>query len=134
MVRKIGVGMVLIWVGMSGCSGVTSVRRVQENPHRNWFNETVQLRGTVVDRAPMIDAVVYQLQDETGEIWVLSAEPGVERGDRLLVRGTVRFESILIEELELGEAYIEETERKVEQGDPESEPGSEAGMTSKNEQ
>ncbi|PSB05801.1 hypothetical protein C7B76_30760 [filamentous cyanobacterium CCP2] len=95
----------------------------------------MQLRGTVVDRAPMIEAVMYQLQDETGEIWVLSAEPGVERGDRLLVRGTVRFESILIEELELGEAYIEETEREVEQADDsEPEAGSKAGMTSKNEQ
>jgi RecJ-like exonuclease len=90
---------------------------VQQNPHRHWFNERVQLEGTVVDRAPMIDAVVYQLQDETGQIWVLSTEPTVEpivqTGDRVLVRGIVRFESILLEEQEFGEAYIEEITREM---------------------
>jgi RecJ-like exonuclease len=96
---------------------MTTVRRVQNHPHRSWFNETVQLQGTVVDRAPMIDAVVYQLQDGTGKIWVLSADPEVEPGDRVRVRGTVRFEQIAIEALELGEAYIEEIERQKEGDD-----------------
>jgi RecJ-like exonuclease len=110
--RKARLGLILVLVGISGCGGATTVRRVQENPHRHWFNERVRIEGTVVDRAPMIDAVVYQLQDETGEIWVLSTEPSVQTGDRVLVRGTVRFESIPIEEQELGEAYIEEAERE----------------------
>ncbi|WP_416672748.1 hypothetical protein [Egbenema bharatensis] len=113
--RNAGLWIALIGFGLGGCSGVTTVRRVQNNPHRSWFNQTVQLQGTVVDRAPMIDAVVYQLQDGTGEIWVLSADPEVEPGDRVRVQGTVRFEQIAIEDLELGEAYIEEIERQREE-------------------
>jgi RecJ-like exonuclease len=116
-VKKVGLGVSLVLVGISGCSGATTVQRVQQQPHRHWFNERVQLEGTVVDRAPMIDAVVYQLQDETGQIWVLSTEPTVEpivqTGDRVLVRGIVRFESILLEEQEFGEAYIEEMTREM---------------------
>jgi RecJ-like exonuclease len=111
---KVGLGIGLVSIGISGCSGLTTVRRVQDHPHRHWFNETVQLQGTVIDRAPLLDAVVYQLQDGTGEIWVLSSEPEIEQGDRVRVRGTVRFERIAIEALELGEAYIEEIERQVE--------------------
>jgi len=67
----------------------------------------------VIDRVPLLNAEVYQLQDETGKIWILTTQSTQELGERLLVRGKVRFESIPIAGQELGEAYIEEQNREV---------------------
>jgi hypothetical protein len=61
----------------------------------------------------MRGAAVYQLQDQTGKIWVLTTDASLEPGERLLVKGKVRFESIPIAGQELGEAYIEEHKREV---------------------
>jgi hypothetical protein len=101
------VGMAL---GLVGC-GVSTVKEIQTNPQRNWFNSTVYLRGQVSDRAPLINAQVYQLEDSTGKIWVLTDKTTPKKGDSVYIRGTVRFEKIPMEGQDFGEAYIEEQEQ-----------------------
>jgi hypothetical protein len=98
-------------LGLTGCRGVTTVQDVQAHPHRNWLTSTVYLRGQVGDRAPLMDAQVYQLQDSTGKIWVLTKKDQIKTGDRVYIKGQVRFEKIVEEGQEFGEAYIEEQER-----------------------
>lgn len=111
--RKIWFGIGLAGLmGITGC-GVSSVRSVHDRPQRLWFNSVVELEGTVIDRVPLIESAVYQLQDETGKIWILTTDPVINPGERLLVRGKVRYESIPIGDLELGEAYIEEEKREA---------------------
>lgn len=105
----------LLSMGLVSCSRFTTVQAVQKQPHRHWFNRTVHLQGTVVDRAPLIDALVYQLQDDTGKIWVLTTHPQLDTGERVQIKGDVRFESIVIAGQEWGDVYIEEQQReKVE--------------------
>lgn len=114
MGRRLGMrcGVCLVLVGLAGC-GVSSVRSVHDHPRRNWFNATVELEGQVIDRVPLIGAEVYQLQDATGKIWILTRNASLKPGERLLVKGRVRFESIPIAGKERGEAYIEEENREV---------------------
>ncbi|GAB4376077.1 MAG: hypothetical protein Kow00121_22620 [Elainellaceae cyanobacterium] len=100
-------------MGLVSCSSITTIQRVREHPHRHWFNKTVQLQGTVVDRAPLINALLYQLQDETGTIWILTTEPGLEAGAYIWMQGDVQFESIPIAGRELGDVYIQEQQREV---------------------
>jgi hypothetical protein len=68
----------------------------------------VRLRGTVGDRAPLLNGQVYQLQDSTGEIWVLTSDTTLETGDQVVIRGRVRYQSISLAGREQGEFYIEE--------------------------
>lgn len=110
--QTVQLGMLGLAIGVTGC-GVTTVRSVHDNPQRNWFNSTVKLEGRVIDRVPLLDAAVYQLQDETGKIWILTTQSSLKPGERLLVKGKVRFESIPIAGQERGEAYIEEHNREV---------------------
>lgn len=105
-------GTLSLLIGLTSC-GVTSVRSVHDHPQRHWFNANVELKGQVVDRVPLLGAEVYQLQDETGKIWVLTKDANLKSGERLLVKGKVRFESAPIAGQELGEAYIEEHQREV---------------------
>jgi hypothetical protein len=104
-------GFFSLLIGLTSCSSTTTVQDVQAHPHRNWFNSTVYLRGEVGDRAPMIDSQAYQLQDSTGKIWVLTKKAEPKTGDRVYIKGQVRFEKIEEEGQEFGEAYIEEQEQ-----------------------
>jgi hypothetical protein len=98
-------------LGLTSCSGISTVKDIQNNPHRNWFNSTVYLRGQVSDRVPLLDAQVYQLQDATGKIWVLTDQTTPKQGDAVYIKGTVKFESMPLEGQEFGEAYIQEQEQ-----------------------
>jgi hypothetical protein len=100
---------ILLW--LEGCSGVSTVRDVQTHPRRNWFNSTVYLRGQVSDRAPMLDAQVYQLEDGTGKVWVLTDKVTPKKGDSVYIKGKVIYEKILMEGEDFSEAYIEEQEQ-----------------------
>lgn len=102
----------LVLMGLSGC-GVSSISSIHQQPQRHWFNATVELEGKVIDRVPLLGAEVYQLQDETGKIWIWTDHSSLKPGERLLVKGKVRFASIPIAGQELGEAYIEEENREV---------------------
>lgn len=108
--------LLLLLLGLTGCSVVaaqvgipwtSSIAQVRSNPPLNW---SVYLQGTVSDTAPMIDQQMYELEDDSGRIWVLT-KTAARQGDSVKVRGTVRFESIPINEQEQGEIYIEEKSR-----------------------
>jgi hypothetical protein len=102
----------LILLGMlTGCQRVTTVQNVQAHPHRNWFTETVYLQGTVGARAPLLKGQVYELQDQTGTVWVLSHMTQLQSGDRVLIKGRVRYQAIEIAGQNLGDVYIEEQQQ-----------------------
>lgn len=105
-------GVLLLLMGLPGCRMVSTVRQVQERPQRNWFTATVYLQGTVGDQAPLLDAQLYELQDSTGRIWVLSrTEPPLQSGEMVLIKGKVRYQDIEIAGQNLGDVYIEEEQR-----------------------
>jgi hypothetical protein len=112
-------GFISLLIGLTSCSGVSAVRDVQAHPHRNWLTSTVYLKGKVSDRVPLIHAQVYQLQDSTGTILVLTDKATPKTGDRVYIKGQVRYEKIPIEgqakgqaeEQDYSEAYIKEQEQ-----------------------
>lgn len=104
-------GSISLMTGLTSCSGVSAVRDVQTHPHRNWLTSTVYLKGQVSDRVPLINAQVYQLQDSTGKIWVLTRKSTPKVGDRVYIKGQVQYEKIPIDGQDFGEAYIKEQEQ-----------------------
>ena len=111
---KIG-SLSLMIAGLWGCTtlvksgvGVTDIEQI----HSNWQNQdTVYLKGTVENLAPFLQSGAYQLQDATGEIWVMTNSPLPNVGDRIVMRGQVTYQSIPIAGQELGEVYIKELEQ-----------------------
>jgi hypothetical protein len=71
----------------------------------------VTVEGVVGDRAPLLDAGAYLLQDETGEIWVISDDGLPEAGESLQVQGTLEQREILINQQDYGERYLQEQQR-----------------------
>lgn len=106
-------------IGLSGCAGWSEaiclngllpgkVRPIERIQTCSATNQLVRLRGTVGDRAPLLNGQVYQLQDSTGTIWVLTSDTTLKTGDQVFIRGRVRYQSIPLAGREQGEFYIEE--------------------------
>lgn len=105
----------LILVGLVGCSslaklgvGVTPIKHVKEEWHRY---STVYIRGAVGNQVQLLGTWVYEVQDPTGTIWVLTAQPVPHLGDQIWIEGKVRYQAIAIKGQELGEAYLIEKVR-----------------------
>lgn len=105
----------LILIGLVGCSslaklgvGVTPIKHVKEEWQRY---STVYVRGAVGNQVQLLGTWVYEVQDHTGTIWVLTAQPGLDPGDQIWIEGKVRYQAIAIKGQELGEAYLIEKAR-----------------------
>jgi len=73
--------------------------------------ESHRLTGQVQQIAPLVQGQVYQLQDSTGSIWVLSQGSGLTVGDRVLIQGTPTYQSIPLAGREQGEVYVIEQQQ-----------------------
>lgn len=123
----------LIWIGMTclvmgGGFACKSSPVTDLNPVQNLINQfnitsidqllqtkpqnaVVTLRGKVQTIAPLVGNAVYQLEDASGSIWILTSNPELPKvGDILLVKGQTRYELILLGGQDRGELYIQEQE------------------------
>jgi hypothetical protein len=77
--------------------------------HRD--GQTVYVQGTVQQQAPLLEGTLYQLQDTTGSIWISTQQSPPAPGEAIAIKGTLRYKSILINGIDIGEYYLEELER-----------------------
>ena len=76
-------------VMIAGCPSRTTVNKIQQDPGR-FYNKEVALSGTVTESYGALGTGVYQLDDGTGKIWILSESYGVPgKGAHVDVTGTV---------------------------------------------
>lgn len=119
-ILRISTGLLLI--GLLGCGDlarsvmnfdfiqqvrITKIGDIQKQS----LTTTVYLKGNVVKKVPLLNALVYQLEDASGSVWVLTQNRLIQLGDELTVKGKVHYQSIPIEGQDLGAIYIEEIER-----------------------
>src|SRR5258708_12143129 len=72
VVAAVTVAMVMI----AGCPTQTTVNKIQQDPH-HFYNKEVGLRGNVTESYGALGTGVYQLDDGTGKIWILTENYGV---------------------------------------------------------
>jgi hypothetical protein len=73
---------------LSGCATV-NVRRVLDNPAR-YQGRTVRLSGEVTRSTGLVVAGVYEIDDGTGKINVLSNRPIPRKGAHVVVKGRMQ--------------------------------------------
>lgn len=86
---------------------VTNIRDIK--PRDN--EATLYLQGKVASQVPLLERRVYQLQDLTGTIWVSTNQSDLWPGDRVLVKGKLRYQSIPLAGKDFGEFYVEEQQQ-----------------------
>lgn len=78
-----------------------------------WFHLPVCAKGVVGDRAPIVNGQLYQLKDSTGSIWIVSPDTSLQTGQAIKIKGTLQFQSVVIEGEEQGDVYVEAHTIKV---------------------
>ncbi len=84
----------------------TSILEVQKTADRN---SVVSVKGVVGDRVPILNGTVYELQDSTGKIWVLTKKQPPNSEQELTITGNLRFKSIPLNGQEQGSVYVEQS-------------------------
>jgi hypothetical protein len=93
---------------LSGC-GATKIGRILDEPTR-YRNRSVEVQGTVDKSFGALVAGVYQVQDDTGKIYVLSNGSVPRAGTRVKVRGRV-MSGVTFGTRSFGTALREESHR-----------------------
>jgi hypothetical protein len=102
------------WPGLAGLDPVTPIGEASQSGRA-----TVYLAGTVERQLPLVGQGLYQLVDDSGAIWVVSATEPPSVGDAVAVRAVIRYEQILLQGQDVGEYYAEELERLPQNSAPE---------------
>ncbi|MBD2580660.1 hypothetical protein [Oscillatoria sp. FACHB-1406] len=71
----------------------------------------ILLQGKVVRQAPFLQGGAYLLQDETGQIWVVTKRVLPPTGTDILFQGGQEYKQIAIGRRKVGEVYVQELER-----------------------
>ena len=88
MTKRLMILMILVSLLGLGC-GPKKINQILADPSR-YSNKQVEVQGSVVESYSVVGRGAYRIQDDTGELWVVS-ERGVPReGARVRVKGKVR--------------------------------------------
>jgi hypothetical protein len=106
----------LLLLGLASCGNATfsSMNAIGTNITpikqltKQQNNSTVYIQGKIEKHAPLLNKHVYQLNDSTGKILVLTNQKGLKVGSQIVMKGQLRYKSIPLAGQELGEAYLEE--------------------------
>ncbi len=100
--------------GLPGLAWVDPVTPIAEVGQSR--RATVYLAGRVDRHLPLVGQGLYELVDDSGAIWVISASTPPPVGTMLTVRATIHYEQILLRGQDVGEHYAEELERLPQEG------------------
>ncbi len=85
---------------------VTSISELK--PQKSDKKSPVYVQGKVERKVPLLEQQMYQIDDSTGKVWVLTNQKSWKIGDKVVVKALPQYESIPISGAELGEVYLEE--------------------------
>jgi len=75
-------------LALTACPSKTTISKINQDPGR-YRNKEVGLIGTVTDSYGVLGNGVYELDDGTGRIWVVTTRGVPSRGARIGVSGRV---------------------------------------------
>ncbi|MEB3337394.1 MAG: hypothetical protein VKJ46_08035 [Leptolyngbyaceae bacterium] len=97
---------------------ITQIRDFKPQPDPT----PVYLEGVVGKQVPFLAMRVYELQDATGKIWVLTKENPPRMGAKVLIKGTVKHHDITLGGKTTTEVYVEQQELLTKTEDAPSKP------------
>ena len=103
--------LVVAGLVLTACEGVTKISEVNSDPSK-FRNKTVRVMGTVTNSVGVLSTGGYEIEDDTGKIFVVSTQGVPGRGARVIVEGSV-FTGAMV----LGQAFgvaIKETKHRVQ--------------------
>jgi hypothetical protein len=88
-IRFVGMAILAGSALLSAACASTTINQVLADPSR-YRNREVQLSGAVVDSYSLANQGAYRIDDNTGQLWVVSNKGAPRKGARVTVKGTIR--------------------------------------------
>ena len=88
-IRFVGMAILAGTALVSAACASMTINQVLADPSR-YRNHEVQLSGAVVDSYSVANRGVYRIDDESGQLWVVSDKGTPRKGARVTVKGTIR--------------------------------------------
>jgi len=88
-IRSFGLALLVAASVVSTACGARTINHVLADPSR-YRDREVKLSGSVTDSYSFVGQGAYQLDDNTGKLWIVSNRGVPRRGARVTVKGTVR--------------------------------------------
>lgn len=73
----------------------------------------VPVAGSVTQRLAILDGWLYEIDDGTGQVWILTQQAAPAMGSQVHINGVLRYKAIPINGVDLGDFYLEEKERQL---------------------
>lgn len=88
---KIGALILALVFLVSGCSIYPSISKIKDDPQK-YEDKKISIKGKVVETIgiPLIQNGIFQMDDGTGTIWIVSEKRRPARGDKVTVKGIVK--------------------------------------------
>jgi uncharacterized protein YdeI (BOF family) len=80
-------------------------------PQQGKIEQIVTVKGTVRDRAPLLNQTAYQLQDDTGEIWVITHDSAPESGQTVTIQAKIKSKLIVLHQQRSQELYLQQVQQ-----------------------
>lgn len=71
-------------------------------------DRTVQVEGKIKAQAPLMGGRAYEVQDDTGSVWVVTSQTVPATGSQVTVQGKVRLEKIDLAGQDQSAVYLEQ--------------------------
>ena len=88
---KTWVCLTIILLLVSGCAFHTRISKIRYEPQK-YENRQVSVKGKVSETMglPFVQKGIYQVDDGTGKIWVVSQKRRPYRGEKVTVKGELK--------------------------------------------
>ena len=87
--RFVGAAILAVSALVSAACASKTINQVLADPSR-YRNREVRLSGSVVDSYSLANRGAYRIDDDTGQLWVVSDRGTPRKGARVTVNGTIR--------------------------------------------
>ncbi|AFZ46305.1 hypothetical protein Cyast_0325 [Cyanobacterium stanieri PCC 7202] len=71
-------------------------------------NKSVKIEGNVTQVIPLVNGYAFEIEDNTGSIWVMTTGEKPEVGQKISTQATVNREEIMIAEQDMSSFYLQE--------------------------
>lgn len=117
------IGVVLLCLSTIGCSASPNLpaasnnviaalepgEQVKVNQVNQKRDQRVQVQGQIKAQAPLLGGKrAYEVQDETGSVWVVSDRALPATGSQVTIQGKVKFQKIEVAGKDQSTVYIEQ--------------------------
>jgi hypothetical protein len=86
---------VAIWVGMVGCASRTVHIKDLVSEPGDYDGHKVRVAGEVTEEKNVLSFGAYEIDDGTGQIWILTDRGTPDEGSRVDVEGEFQAESLI---------------------------------------